>query len=105
MHPLLAGLKVVAEKALFKKVAKEVNRGFKNIQKSVANDDNEVIELTGVVEATQLSKGKVSAWLSVIVAGVYAASSAGYITPEIAMLIDSLLSNPDAVQGIEEAIE
>ena len=104
MHPLAALAKVAIEKALFKKVAKEVNRGFKNIQKSVANDDDEIIEITDVVQATELSKGKISGWVAIVTALAYFASSQGYIDPAVAELINTLLSNEEVVQGIEQVV-
>lgn len=105
MHPILIALKPIAEKLIMTKVVKEVNRGFKNIQKTTANDDREVIEIVDTIETAVVSKKKVSAWSAVAIAVAYYASSQGLIDPALADLINTLLSNPEVVEGIESVVE
>ena len=97
--------KQILAKALYKKVTKELDKGYDKITKTTANDDNEVMEIVGTVEDAVLSKGKVSAWVSVVTAILYYASSQGYIDPALAELVNTILSNPEVVEGIEEVIE
>ena len=109
MNPaILLAIKNVAMNLVMKKVTKEIDRKFEKIvpeSSTIPNDDNEVVEFTDTVEALVVSPKKVSAWVSVVTACVYFASSQGYIAPEIAELVNSILSNPETVQAIEGMVE
>lgn len=53
----------------------------------------------------RISKKKSAAWVSVVVSLLYLASSQGYISPEIANLVQVLLSDPETVNAIEAVVE
>lgn len=97
MHPILLALKPIAQTLIMRKVTKEIQREFKTL----GNDDSETVELTSAIETAVVSKKKVSAWVGVITALAYYASSLGYIDPALATLINSILSNPETVEVIE----
>ena len=94
--------KQILAKALYTKVTKELDKTY---MKTVANEADEVMEITNTVEEAVLSKGKVSAWATVVTALAYFASSQGYIDPALAELVNAILSNPETVEAIEGAIE
>ena len=91
--------KQILAKAVYTKVTKEFNKVTE------ANDDGEIIEIVDSLEEAVISKKKVSAWASVATALTYFASSQGWIDPAIAELVNSILSNPDTVEAIEEIVE
>ena len=95
--------KQLIAKAIMTKVTKEMNDKYEDIK--AKNTDGEVIALTNTIEKAVISKKKASGWVGVVIALVYFASSAGYISPEIANLVDTLLSNPEVVEAIEGAVE
>lgn len=99
MNPLILGLgKQILAKALLKEVTKVAMKVTKESEDTVTGELVDEIELA-------ISKPKVSAWAAVVVSLVYFASSLGYISPEIAVLVDSILSNPETVEAIESVVE
>ena len=105
MHPILLALKPIAaniaKTLVMRKVKKEITREIK----SITNGSPEVIEFVDKVETAVVSKKKVSAWASVGIALAYYLSSTGTITPELALLVDSLLTNVNVLQLIESSVE
>ena len=105
MHPILLALKPIAaniaKTLVMRKVTKEITREIK----TMANSDDETIKLVDVIETAVVSKKKVSAWASVGIALAYYLSSTGTITPELALLVDSLLTNVNVLQLIESSVE
>lgn len=95
MHAMIAGLvKQVVAKAVLTKATKE-------IAKITEETDDSVTGVIETVEVAVVSKKKVAAWIPVITALVYFLSAQGYITPEIAELLNSILSNPETVDALE----
>ena len=109
MNPaILLAVKNVAMNLVMKKVTKEIDRKFEKIvpeSSTIPNDDNEVVEFTDTVEALVVSPKKVSAWAVVAVAVTGFAETQGWLPPSVSGLIQTLLSNPEVIQGIESAVE
>lgn len=104
--PLIAIGKQILAKTLYTKVTKEIDRKFEKISENTAiNEDNEIVEIVDTIEEAVISKKKVSAWATVATALAYFASSQGWIDPAIADLVNTILSNPETVEAIEEAVE
>lgn len=104
-----AALITIGKTLLMKKVTEELDRGIDNVvNKTVANDDNESFEIvnTEKKEVLVYSKNKiVSLGLTIVSIGVYSLSAAGYISPEVAELVNSILTSPETVEAIEEVVE
>ena len=101
---------ITAGKALLmKKVTEELDRGIDNVvNKTVANDDNESFEIvkTEKKELHVYSKNKiVSLGLTATVGTVYILSASGVISPEVAELINALLTSEATVDAIEGIVE
>ena len=105
MHPILLALKPVAANIAKTLVMRKVTKEFKREMKSITNGSPEVIEFVDKVETAVVSKKKVSAWASVGIALAYYLSSTGTISPELALLVDSLLTNVNVLQLIESSVE
>ena len=91
--------KSLAIRAVMKKVEREV-------VKIDRDSEDTVTGTVGVIEeAISVDKRKVSAWATVVIALTYFASSQGYIDPAIAELVNTILSNPEVVEGIEAVVE
>ena len=91
--------KSLAIRAVMKKVEREV-------VKIDRDSDDTVTGTVGVIEeAISVDKRKVSAWATITIALTYFASSQGYIDPAIAELVNTILSNPEVVEGIEAVVE
>ena len=91
--------KSLAIRAVMKKVEREV-------VKIDRDNDDTVTGTVGVIEeALSVDKKKVSAWVTVVIALTYFASTQGWVSPEIAELVNTILSNPEVVQGIESAVD
>jgi hypothetical protein len=86
-----------------------LTEGIDNVvNKTVANDDNEAFEIvnTDKQEVYVYSKNKiVSLCLTMASATLYGLSAGGYISPEIAELINAIITSPETVEAIEEAVE
>jgi len=93
-------IKSIALKAVFKKVEKEV-------LKVESESSTSITGTVGVLEEVYegVDKKKVSGWVTVVIALTYFASSQGYIDPAIAELVNTILSNPEVVEGIEKAVD
>ena len=98
-----AALVVLGKNILAKAVYTTVTKEYNKITK--ANDDGEIIEIVDSLEEATISKGKVSAWAVVAVAVTGFAETQGWLPPSVSGLIQTLLSNPEVIQGIESAVE
>ena len=92
--------KQILAKAFLKKLTKEV-------LKVESESDSSITGTVGVLEDVYegADSKKVSGWVTVVIALTYFASAQGYIDPSIAELVNTILSNPEVVEGIESAIE
>jgi len=90
--------KSAIKKAFFTTVKKEV------VKITESDDAHEIGELVTEVH-TAVSKKKAGGWVAVAIALSYFASSQGWISPEIADLVNAILSNPEAVEAIEGVVE
>lgn len=104
-HPALVTAGKLLAPLLFKKVTREIERKLDDIPKVGPNDDGKIIELVDTVEAYAIDKKKAGGWVAIAIPLAYFASSQGWISPEIAELINTILSNPEAVQAIESAVD
>ena len=96
---LTLGKQIIA-KAVYTKVTKEFNKVTE------ANNDGEIIEIVDSLEdVATISKGKVSAWAVVAVALTGFAETQGWLPPSVSGLIQTLLSNPEVIEGIEGNVE
>lgn len=104
-HPALIALGKIAAPLIMKKVTKEIERKFDDVPKVGPNDDGEIIELADTVEAYVVDKKKAGGWSAIAIALAYFGASQGWFGPEVAQLIDTLLSNPEVVEAIEGVVE
>lgn len=96
MHPLAAALLKIAKPIVLKKVTEEVTERV-----------GEYVEVkTKEVEVIDKKKttAKTTAILSIVTAVLYGLSAYGVITPEIANVLNAIMSNPDTAKAIGEAV-
>jgi hypothetical protein len=95
ISPIAKALAPTIKKAIMTKAIKEV---------SVKLEGDEKETFTQV--STDVVSGKKStAWASVAILTAYFASSQGWVSPEVANFINSLLSNPFVIEAIETSVD
>ena len=104
-HPALIALGKIAAPLIMKKVTKEIERKFDDIPSIGSNEDGHIVEIVDTVESYVIDKKKAGGWSTIAIALAYFGASQGWFGPEVAQLIDTLLSNPEVVEVIESAVE
>ncbi len=105
LAPVVKPFAPVAKKLFLKKVTKEVGRALDDIPSIGSNEDGQIIEIVDTVESYVIDKKKAGGWSTIAIALAYFGAGQGWFGPEVAQLIDTLLSNPEVVEVIESAVE
>ena len=102
--PLLIIGKQLLAKALLKKVEREVTKHVNGAMALDKDEKGEFKKAVEVITVEKVSSKKVSGWAFIAISFAYFASTQGWISPEVADFVNTLLSNPEVVEGIEGAI-
>ena len=100
---LLIGKQLIA-KALLKKVEQEVTKRVNGAMALDKDENGEFKKAVETITVEKVSAKKASGWVFVATSFAYFASTQGWISPEVAGFINTLLSSPEVVDAVEGAI-